>query len=100
MSEANKGYFTEANSADVVISRIADTTDARLASLIVGKFGFKAHIAENGCEVISRLLTGQRYEAVLMDTDVNEGTEVRDIGHGSLENHPGLQVLQGLDPVE
>ncbi|MGX9354728.1 intradiol ring-cleavage dioxygenase [Roseobacteraceae bacterium S113] len=34
MSEANKGYFTEANSADVVISRIADTTQPRLAEVV------------------------------------------------------------------
>ena len=34
MSEVNKGYFTEENSADVVISRIADSTEPRLAEVI------------------------------------------------------------------
>ncbi|MFA3915728.1 intradiol ring-cleavage dioxygenase [Ruegeria hyattellae] len=34
MTEANKGYFTEENSADVVISRIAETTDPRLAEVV------------------------------------------------------------------
>ena len=34
MSEADKGYFTEANSAEVVISRIAETTEPRLAEVV------------------------------------------------------------------
>ena len=34
MSEANKGYFTEENSADVVISRISADTDPRLAEVM------------------------------------------------------------------
>lgn len=34
MSEVNKGYFTEENSADVVISRIANSTEPRLAEVI------------------------------------------------------------------
>jgi catechol 1,2-dioxygenase len=34
MSEVNKGYFTEENSADVVISRMSDGTDPRLAEIM------------------------------------------------------------------
>ena len=34
MNEENLGYFTEENSADVVIARIADSTDPRLAKVI------------------------------------------------------------------
>jgi catechol 1,2-dioxygenase len=34
MNEENLGYFTEDNSADVVIARIADSTDPRLAKVI------------------------------------------------------------------
>lgn len=34
MSEANKGYFTEENSADTVISRIADDADPRLKEVM------------------------------------------------------------------
>ena len=34
MGEANKGYFAEENSAEVVISRIAETTDPRLAEIV------------------------------------------------------------------
>ena len=46
--------------------------NARLASLIVGKLGFQAHVAENGKEVLNRLLTGQKYEAILMDMHMPE----------------------------
>jgi catechol 1,2-dioxygenase len=34
MNEENLGYFTEDNSADVVIARIAESTDPRLAKVI------------------------------------------------------------------
>ncbi|MEO0379435.1 MAG: intradiol ring-cleavage dioxygenase [Pseudomonadota bacterium] len=34
MSTQDQGYFTEENSADVVVSQIADTTDPRLAQVI------------------------------------------------------------------
>ena len=34
MSVQTQGYFTEENSADVVVSQIADTTEPRLAQVI------------------------------------------------------------------
>ena len=39
------------------------------------------------------------HQPVLMHTDVDEGSEVGDIGHGAFQDHAGLQILQGLDAL-
>ncbi len=46
--------------------------NARLASLILAKFGFQVHTAENGREAIEKLQEGQKYEAILMDMNMPE----------------------------
>jgi len=38
-------------------------------------------------------------EAVLVDADVDEGTERGDVGDAAFEDHPGLEVLHVLDAV-
>ena len=37
------------------------------------------------------------YQTILMHPDVDEGTEVGDVGHDAFEHHPGLQVGDLLD---
>ncbi|MAT46322.1 MAG: hypothetical protein CMO35_02705 [Verrucomicrobiaceae bacterium] len=46
--------------------------NARLTTLILSRFGFQAHIAGNGREVIERLRGRQGYEAILMDMNMPE----------------------------
>lgn len=46
--------------------------NARLASLILEKFGFQVHTADNGREAIEKLQEGQKYEAILMDMNMPE----------------------------
>ncbi len=46
--------------------------NARLTTLILSRFGFQAHIAGNGREVIERLRERQGYEAILMDMNMPE----------------------------
>ncbi len=46
--------------------------NARLTTLILSRFGFQAHIAGNGREVIEKLREGQGYEAILMDMNMPE----------------------------
>ena len=46
--------------------------NARLAILILERFGFKVHTAENGREAIVKLQEGHRYEAILMDMNMPE----------------------------
>lgn len=46
--------------------------NARLATLILEKFGLQAHVAENGCQVIEKLRAGHRYAAIFMDMHMPE----------------------------
>lgn len=46
--------------------------NARLATLILEKYGFQAHTAVNGREAIEKLLEGQKYEAIFMDMHMPE----------------------------
>ncbi len=46
--------------------------NARLAVLILSRFGFQAHTAGNGREVIEKLREGRNYEAILMDMNMPE----------------------------
>ena len=46
--------------------------NARLATLILEKYGFHAHTAVNGREAIAKLLEGQKYEAIFMDMHMPE----------------------------
>tara|TARA_B100000963_G_C22503192_1_gene614796 strand:- start:94 stop:1020 length:927 start_codon:yes stop_codon:yes gene_type:complete len=46
--------------------------NARLAGLILKRFGFEVHTAENGREVIRKLQEGHDYAAILMDMNMPE----------------------------
>ena len=46
--------------------------NARLASLILEKFGFHAHTADNGREALAKLQQGQKFEAIFMDMHMPE----------------------------
>ena len=46
--------------------------NARLATLILAKFGFQVHTADNGREAIEKLQQGQNYEAIFMDMNMPE----------------------------
>jgi PAS domain S-box-containing protein len=46
--------------------------NARLATLILEKYGFHAHTAVNGREAIEKLREGQKYEAIFMDMHMPE----------------------------
>jgi len=59
------------------------------------------HVAglDHAARVLDEAVGDRRdmYQSVLMDTDVDKGAEVGDIGHHSFENHSHLQILDGLD---
>ena len=42
---------------------------------------------------------GDVHQPILVHADVDEGPEVRDVGHHALELHAGLQVLEPLDAL-
>ena len=42
---------------------------------------------------------GDVHQPVLVDADVDEGAEVGDVGHRPLQDHAGLEIRQGLDPL-
>ena len=46
--------------------------NARLTSLILEKFGFHAHTADNGREALVKLQQGQKFEAIFMDMHMPE----------------------------
>ena len=37
------------------------------------------------------------HQAVLVNPDVDEGAEGRDVGHHALQHHAGREIVQGLD---
>lgn len=46
--------------------------NARLATLILAKFGFQVDTADNGREALEKLQQGQNYEAIFMDMNMPE----------------------------
>ncbi|MCY1434588.1 hypothetical protein D9M71_506520 [compost metagenome] len=61
------------------------------------------HVASLDCftRVLDELLRQRRdvHQAVLVHADVDEGTEVGDVGHHAFEDHARFQVLEVFDAV-
>jgi hypothetical protein len=61
------------------------------------------HVAglHHGARVADEMIgeRGDVHETVLVHADVDEGPEVRDVGHHALELHAGLQILEPRDAL-
>ncbi|MBB23850.1 MAG: hypothetical protein CMN04_13350 [Roseibacillus sp.] len=62
----------EAEGARLILVAEDNPINARLAGLILKRFGFEVHTAENGREAIVKLREGHDYEAILMDMNMPE----------------------------